>query len=403
MANWARLQEQLTGLPVVKRAKHSIHFDKGNGEIVANFSGKPCHYEENGLWKPIDTKLLLLPDGFYGSPHSDVKIHKDGRVKAGGYQQKSALVNAKEGVVDGDRIVREFEFGTQYLYMKEDGFRQETVITRPPTTAEAKYLIASESGELPSKYKRSDITAVDADGAVHEFVNLGQFKKWLDAAAYPVTIDPDFAAATSNDIRGENATYSIARSTSTDRNMSSNYKQIGQYKPANFRIQRTFIEFDTSSIDDGATITQVNLKLTCLTDLSETDFDVQIVKADWHGLNINNAAQRETIYDMALSADLDDAIWRNTNGISTNTPYTSGNLSTGWIDKTGYTCYALISKRDRDATEPSGNELIYIADSDDPTESYRPVLSVTYAAAGGALLRVNMNANMQSLSGGFHG
>ena len=32
MANWARLQEQLTGLPVVKRAKHSIHFDKGNGD-----------------------------------------------------------------------------------------------------------------------------------------------------------------------------------------------------------------------------------------------------------------------------------------------------------------------------------------------------------------------------------
>ena len=200
MANWAKLQEQLTGLPVVKRAKHSIHFDKGNGEIVANFSGAPCHYQDtDGLWKPIDTKLLLLPDGFYGSPHSDVKIHKDGRVKAGGYQQKSALVDAKEGVVDGDKIVREFKFGTQYLYMKEDGFRQETVITRPPTTAEAKYLIASESGELPSKYKRSDITAVDADGAVHEFVNLGQFKKWLDAAAYPVTIDPDFTSVSGGD------------------------------------------------------------------------------------------------------------------------------------------------------------------------------------------------------------
>ena len=254
MANWAKLQEQLTGLPVVKRAKHSIHFDKGDGQIVANFSGAPCHYQDtDGLWKPIDTKLLLLPDGFYGSPHSDVKIHKDGRVKAGGYQQKSALVAAKEGVVDGDKIVREFKFGTQYLYMKEDGFRQETVITRPPTTAEAKYLIASESGELPSKYKRSDITAVDADGAVHEFVNLGQFKKWLDAAAYPVVIDPDFAVTSGV---GGDTTINTAIPTSSRGSSSTIQVSTGATN------RKGLIRFDLSSVGAGSTATAAALKLT---------------------------------------------------------------------------------------------------------------------------------------------
>ena len=38
------------------------------------------------------------------------------------------------------------------------------------------------------------------------------------------------------------------------------------------------------------------------------------------------------------------------------------------------------------------------------TADYRPLLSVTYTeAASGALLKVNMNGNMQSLTGGFHG
>jgi len=38
MANWAKLQEDLTGLPVVKRAKHGIHFDNGDGSINNYFA-----------------------------------------------------------------------------------------------------------------------------------------------------------------------------------------------------------------------------------------------------------------------------------------------------------------------------------------------------------------------------
>lgn len=379
MANWARLQEQLTGLPVVKRARNSIHFDKGNGEIVANFSGKPCHYQDtDGLWKPIDTKLLLLPDGFYGSPHSDVKIHKDGRVKAGGYQQKSALVDAKEGVVDGDKIVREFKFGTQYLYMKEDGFRQETVITRPPTTAEAKYLIASESGELPSKYKRSDITAVDADGAVHEFVNLGQFKKWLDAAAYPVTIDPDFAGGSAD---GWITSYFVnnwaaSRTDGKSINTTNTLLVIRQrYAAPYYGKYRSYLLFDTSSIGSSSTVTQVNLK-TYVTQAASTP--VYIIKQDWSSQNPLSTDNMDTAFSNTITSDKDSASL----DLSTTGAKTSGNLSTTWVSKTGTTYYALILDTDYDNTESTDQYYIEIASQAHATESYRPVLSVTYSSSG---------------------
>lgn len=385
MANWAKLQEDLTGLKVVKRAKHGIHFDKGNGQVLANFSGKPCHFLDGKIWKPIDTKLLLLPDGFYGSPHSDVKIHKDGRVKAGGYQQKSALVAAKEGVVDGDKIVREFKFGTQYLYMKEDGFRQETVITRPPTTAEAKHLIASESGELPSKYKRSDITAVDADGAVHEFVNLGQFKKWLDAAVYPVTIDPDFAAGgiANADVYGNDADWTTARSTSTGYNDGSGGKLYSGCRNT-YVARRAALLFDTSSIDDDATITQVNLKIYVTDDDTGADFTVLIVKYDWSQWesSLANTTYRETAYDGILAGTQETNNLGSTAGGYTGSK-TSGNLATDWVSKTGNTYYGLLSSRDYNNTTPTNSyEQIGFGSASNATESYRPVLSVTYTTGG---------------------
>jgi len=36
VANWAKLQEDIIGKRVVKRAKHGIHFDNGDGQILAH-------------------------------------------------------------------------------------------------------------------------------------------------------------------------------------------------------------------------------------------------------------------------------------------------------------------------------------------------------------------------------
>ena len=77
MSNWAALQEQLTGLPVAKRARHGIHFDRGNGEILANFSGAPCHFFDGGLWKPIDTALVAIGSE-YGAAGLKPRFRLDG-------------------------------------------------------------------------------------------------------------------------------------------------------------------------------------------------------------------------------------------------------------------------------------------------------------------------------------
>ena len=175
MANWAKLQEDTIQLPLFKRAKHGIHFKQNDGSVLANFSGKPCHYfDTDGLWKPIDTKLLSLGDGFYGCPHSKVNIHPDGRVRVTGtdYLQQVELPSAQTGLVDGDKLVRKFAFGEQRLWVTEDGFRSEIQLNRIPTLTEARKLIASESGTLSKEYLKSLTTAVDATGNEHTYSTL---------------------------------------------------------------------------------------------------------------------------------------------------------------------------------------------------------------------------------------
>ena len=203
-------------------------------------------------------------------------------------------------------------------------------------------------------------------------------------------------------IYSQNTTYAVARSTSLGYSNDPNL-DVGQWKNGlNFLCLRPFLAFNTSATPDDATITQVNLKLVCIVDNSDTDFDVQIIKQDWSAWfgDLANATKREAAWDACLAGTADASIWRNTSGMSINTAYTSGNLATDWVNKTGYTYYSLLSSRDKGANEPSGKEYISIASGNNTTEAYRPVLTVTYTEAG-TLLKVNFNAQMQNLAGGF--
>jgi hypothetical protein len=400
MANWAKLQEDLVGLPVAKRAKHGIHFKKGANEFVANFSGKPCHYEDGGIWKPIDTKLVLLPDGFYGCPHSKVKVHPDGRVAVAGtdYAQRVELPSAKTGLADGDKLIREFSFGKQEMRITENGYRSEITLNRIPTLKEARKLIASESGTLSKEYLKRLTTATDANGDTHTFTTLTAFRTWLASAKFPVVIDPDFAGGTGNDqtIYSDDANYATAHATG-DKAIAADLYTGQMLSGGVYYVYRSVLSFDTSSIDDGQAISQVNLKMTVHYEQSATDFDVQIVKYDWAGItNI------DTLFDGVLAATADDNIFCNTAGKSAGSQYTSGNLSTTWVSKTGTTYYGLRSSLDVAETAPSGNDRFVLYDEEAVTESYRPVLTVTYTAAG-TFIPINLSANMQSLTGGMRG
>lgn len=180
--------------------------------------------------------------------------------------------------------------------------------------------------------------------------------------------------------------YTAARSTSSGFNITATSHIIGQHDDGSpstvVNIRRIFLKFDTSSIPDAATITSVKLRLTAQADNSTTNFDIQIVKQDWSSQDPLAAGTREAAYDNCLSGTADSSIWRNTSGMSLNTPYESGELSTSWINKTGSTYYSLRSSLDYSNTAPSGNptenESIAIYTSEETTSAYRPYLVITY-------------------------
>lgn len=211
------------------------------------------------------------------------------------------------------------------------------------------------------------------------------------------------ATSTYADIQGIlDLTYSTARNTAGSVSTGS-IPYIGQrYKSTapnkGYYVFRAFLAFDTSAIGTDV-VSQVNLKLTLTNDSSATDFDVQIVKCDWSGTYPIDSGNMETAYDNCLSSALDDSILRNTSGVSNNTQYTSGNLSTSWINRSGITYYAIMSSLDRNNTAPTGIDYMAFYQQGAATEAYRPVLTVTYAAGGGAsVVPVIMNSYRQRRS-----
>jgi hypothetical protein len=199
--------------------------------------------------------------------------------------------------------------------------------------------------------------------------------------------------ATTYHVQGtRTATYSDSRNTASIVVSSTGNASVGQrYKASapniGYYLWRVFWAFDTSAIGTDV-VSQVNLRLVCANDYSDADFDIEIVKCDWSDTDPITTGNMDTAFDNALNSDLDSAIWRNTSGMSNNTQYTSGNLSTAWINRTGTTYYALRSGEDSANSAPTGQEYIQVYQNNSATEAYRPVLIVTYAAGGGGAISI---------------
>lgn len=420
MTNWvASFLQANTGIVIASRARHALHVQQGN-DLIAHITGQPCHFFSNGIWQPIDTALVYdSKTDTYGAPGIPVRLKADGSVSVGAYSQKtlavgvlddaaksfSAVATLPTGLVSDDSLIRETQDYRHVLTLKENGLREELILLTKPTLGKQEDWFVLETvitgKALPSGWT-DDFSAegmlfpppfvVDAKGdtaQARRFFRNGRLYtgiqgSWLDTAAYPVTIDPDFAGSTADGgINGNNADYATARAVASSSSVVGTTIPLGQLSSPSPTVYRGFFKFDTSSIGAGSTVTQVNLKLVATTDQSLTDLDVQIVKQDWSAQDPIDATNREAAYDNCLSGTADDAIWRNTSGMSLNTQYASGNLSTAWPSKTGNTYYSLRSSRDFAGTAPTGNEFIYIASADHATEAYRPVLTVAYSAGGG--------------------
>ena len=174
-------------------------------------------------------------------------------------------------------------------------------------------------------------------------------------------------------INGSNATYATARNTSAAAAAGGATIEVGQRHSVTHRVDRGFLLFNRSGLPAA---TRGRLWLACAVDSSTAqDFDVEIVEAAWSG---DITANREADYDLALSASL-AAVWRNTSGIATDTPYASPDLPLAYLNATAVVYYALRSSRDSGNNQPanSTNEFITIHASEATTAAYRPMLELT--------------------------
>lgn len=434
MANWVAdhltQHPDMAALPIYKRARHGLHFQRPDGLIVAQFTGAPCHYLDSALgWQSLDTRLRKIGNK-YGAPGLATRITLDGgvrlnktahRQRTAGFvildaltgKVKSRLLSLPNGRLDGENVVREAGPFRHVARVTETGLRETLTIAQPISGTSASEWAMLETQVVGHDWPDGWLDAapvvpgvtfrqplcVDAAGEVfsarwyarkegsRQFLLTGVPLAWLAGAAYPVVLDPDYAAtAADGQVYGNNSTYATARSTSIGRWTETGADRLGQTYTAKsgYFCYRCYLKFDTSSIPSGSTVTQANLTLVATTDGSTTDFDVVIIKQDWSGQDPITTGNMETAYDDCLGGTPDDNIWRNTSGMSINTQYISGNLATNWVTVAGSTYYSLISSRDQGGNAAAASEYILIAFSENATSTYRPFLTVTYTEGGGA-------------------
>jgi hypothetical protein len=186
-------------------------------------------------------------------------------------------------------------------------------------------------------------------------------------------------------VYGQSTTdYTIARSTANNRFHNIAIPEwLGVGRSMYVRIYRSFLKFNTTTLPGDAIISQVNMKLVCVSDTSTANFDVDIVKYNWSAYDPLTNANMETPFDGCLSATK-DVTWRNTNGMSLNTVYTSPNMDVDWPTREGYTYYGIRSYSDyaNPTNPPTSDEFIYLAAQDHATEAYRPILEIVYEHGG---------------------
>lgn len=195
-----------------------------------------------------------------------------------------------------------------------------------------------------------------------------------------VSIPVTFASNTSDAwVYADDATYNGAWApVDADAVTSGATCTVGQLEAGGtYRVHRSFLYFDTSSLPDGATITGAVLRIFGSTDTSGTDFDLVVTNG-----------QPAHPADPAVVGDYSKAFYTGNGGsINTNTystvAYNDITLNTtgiGWISKTATTKLTLRSSLDIAGTAPGigTNEYVAFHNFDAAGTANDPQLIVTY-------------------------
>lgn len=425
MANWWRdyklANPELASLPEKKRGRFGVHLERPGGVIEAHLTANPSFYEEAGAWKELDTEDVRDDGTHFWVPGVPTKIEKSNRkVKTpdGLYTQTSSRVGVFDsssekftaknqipaGSLDGDSLVSGGVGWEHRITFTNSGIREELTLSQNPQVS-GDYLVVEtevEGIEFPNGW----VDHFEADGMQFpmpqawdangqriecrryalkkgqtQYLYTGVAVADLASAVYPVTIDPDYSSSTATyyEVQGQSGSYSTARSTSSTQVGGTTINCGQSCIFYTFYVNRAFLKFDTSSIPDSATIDQVNMKLACETIDSSPNQDIIIKKLDWSANDPLGTGNRETNFDACLAAST-DAVWQNTSGLSTNTYYSSSNLDTTRVNKTGSTYYGVMCQRDQSNLSPtfSLGDIEGVSLYSPGHGTYPPVLTVAY-------------------------
>lgn len=176
-------------------------------------------------------------------------------------------------------------------------------------------------------------------------------------------------------VKSTNATYATARAgsglTSATNQIAGNVGQVNFYD-----IWELFLDFDTSSIDDSATVSSAILNTDLSSDGSTTDFEARCGLFDW-GTGLTTADWQDGT-ELAALTQLCHLNTSAMGSVGTNTNWVDDAFAAN-INKTGETRVVLFSAETENNSSNVNDEYVSLSLADAFGTSDDPLLTVTYS------------------------
>lgn len=233
--------------------------------------------------------------------------------------------------------------------------------------------------ELWKRKRRLDPVAAIWEALWASVLDTPAQENWGDPRGTVTTV---FAETTDGYVSSTDNTYSNARNdtgNSKTANTTADLR-IGQSRPKNYLCEQGFLEFDTSAIDDGDTVSAIELALWLTTDSSTTDFVTEARERDWGGsVTTADFVAGTSLAGLTLLASIDS------NGIGSAGAYKAFTSEAAFLTatnlKTGMVRMLLASSRQRGGNTPTGNEFCIWESANTTGTSNDPKLTITHASS----------------------
>ena len=396
----------------------TIYYDPETHEIEiraipVDLHASPCqinYLDDNNTWQPINTTLIQLDDNSLLVDKAPYKLNVfanrtgyrvfpdrrnnnawlEFRLPDYFYENTTKVVNKSAIYYYGDNYTlkihsKHIQVAFEWIIENQSVFdtisRNFTITIIPHNTAIlSDGTIEGFDAKLINKITDSNGTEIIPNWTYNEETHQLNFYINDSNLSYPIVVDPTVdinPGSGGNDgyVYGQSTSYATARTTASASDDTSKSCTIGQdyvqfVIPPVYRVYRTFLKFDTSSIPSDATITSAKLRLYGSVDQSVTDFYIRLTK--WTGDTPINTGDYLQVDGLLYDDGLFSTSSFTTSGYNDIT-ISNYNL----IVKGGYTKIAVVSSRDVNGNPPTGREFVSVASYESGSGRY-PLLHIEY-------------------------